>query len=76
MSVELFMLTWCKNFYRCNLILVFLTIITYYCYVIIITPIPLKFCCSGIPDNYKVLFLQGGGTGEFAAVPLNLARGL
>jgi phosphoserine aminotransferase len=25
-----------------------------------------------IPDNYKVLFLQGGGTGEFAAVPLNL----
>lgn len=28
----------------------------------------------GIPDNYKVLFLQGGGTGEFAAVPLNLAR--
>jgi len=25
-----------------------------------------------IPDNYKVLFLQGGGTGQFAAVPLNL----
>ncbi|XP_015517742.2 probable phosphoserine aminotransferase [Neodiprion lecontei] len=25
-----------------------------------------------IPDNYKVLFLQGGGTGMFAAVPLNL----
>ncbi|CAL8249126.1 unnamed protein product [Merluccius merluccius] len=25
-----------------------------------------------IPDNYKVLFLQGGGSGEFSAVPLNL----
>ena len=25
-----------------------------------------------IPANYKVLFLQGGGTGQFAAVPLNL----
>ena len=26
-----------------------------------------------IPANYKVLFLQGGATGQFAAVPLNLA---
>jgi len=26
-----------------------------------------------IPDNYKVLFLQGGATLQFAAVPLNLA---
>ena len=26
-----------------------------------------------IPDTYKVLFLQGGATGQFAAVPLNLA---
>uniref|UniRef100_A0A4W3HY03 Phosphoserine aminotransferase n=1 Tax=Callorhinchus milii TaxID=7868 RepID=A0A4W3HY03_CALMI len=25
-----------------------------------------------IPDNYKVIFLQGGGTGQFSAVPLNL----
>ncbi|XP_064388476.1 phosphoserine aminotransferase-like [Halichondria panicea] len=25
-----------------------------------------------VPDNYKILFLQGGGTGQFAAVPLNL----
>lgn len=25
-----------------------------------------------IPQNYKVLFLQGGGTGLFAAVALNL----
>ncbi|WNV04788.1 3-phosphoserine/phosphohydroxythreonine transaminase [Candidatus Methylospira mobilis] len=25
-----------------------------------------------IPPNYKVLFLHGGGTGQFAAVPLNL----
>ncbi|XP_013385669.1 phosphoserine aminotransferase [Lingula anatina] len=25
-----------------------------------------------IPDNYKVLFLQGGGSGQFAAIPLNL----
>jgi phosphoserine aminotransferase len=26
----------------------------------------------GIPENYKVLFLQGGATGQFAAIPLNL----
>jgi len=26
-----------------------------------------------IPDNYRVLFLQGGATMQFAAVPLNLA---
>jgi len=26
-----------------------------------------------IPDNYKVLFLQGGATGQFAFVPMNLA---
>jgi len=25
-----------------------------------------------IPDNYKVIFMQGGGTGQFSAVPLNL----
>src|SRR5262249_29663334 len=29
----------------------------------------------GVPSNYQVLFLQGGATGQFAAVPLNLARG-
>lgn len=28
----------------------------------------------GIPDNYKVLFLQGGATGMFAAIPLNLSK--
>lgn len=27
-----------------------------------------------IPENYKILFLQGGATGQFAAVPLNLAE--
>ena len=26
-----------------------------------------------IPDNYSVMFLQGGASGQFAAVPLNLA---
>ena len=25
-----------------------------------------------IPDNYKVLFLQGGATLQFSAIPLNL----
>jgi phosphoserine aminotransferase len=25
-----------------------------------------------IPDNYKVLFLQGGASTQFAAVPLNI----
>lgn len=28
-----------------------------------------------IPDNYSVLFMQGGGRGQFAAVPLNLNQG-
>jgi phosphoserine aminotransferase len=28
----------------------------------------------GIPDNYKVLFVQGGASTQFAAVPLNLFR--
>lgn len=28
----------------------------------------------GIPDNYKVLFMQGGATLQFAMVPLNLKR--
>jgi len=27
-----------------------------------------------IPSSYKVLFLQGGATGQFAAIPLNLTR--
>ena len=27
----------------------------------------------GVPGNYKVLFLQGGATLQFAAIPLNLA---
>ncbi len=27
-----------------------------------------------IPDNYKVLFLQGGASTQFAAVPMNLIR--
>ncbi|MCL2432975.1 MAG: 3-phosphoserine/phosphohydroxythreonine transaminase [Clostridia bacterium] len=29
-------------------------------------------CLLGIPQNYKVLFLQGGASMQFAAVPLNL----
>ena len=28
----------------------------------------------GIPDNYKVLFLQGGASQQFAMVPMNLMR--
>jgi phosphoserine aminotransferase len=27
-----------------------------------------------IPDNYKVLFMQGGATTQFAGVPLNLTK--
>src|SRR4030067_2248021 len=26
----------------------------------------------GVPDDYRVLFLQGGATGQFAAVPMQL----
>ena len=29
----------------------------------------------GIPANYKVLFLQGGASSQFAAAPMNLLRG-
>ena len=29
----------------------------------------------GIPSNYKVLFLQGGASSQFAMVPMNLFRG-
>ena len=28
-----------------------------------------------VPDDYSVLFLQGGATAQFAAIPLNLLRG-
>lgn len=27
---------------------------------------------AGIPDNYRVLFIQGGATQQFAMVPMNL----
>lgn len=30
---------------------------------------------AGIPQNYKVLFLQGGASSQFAMVPMNLLRG-
>ncbi len=29
----------------------------------------------GIPNNYKVLFLQGGASSQFAMIPMNLLRG-
>ncbi len=29
----------------------------------------------GIPDNYKVLFLQGGATAQFSYIPLNILQG-
>jgi phosphoserine aminotransferase len=29
----------------------------------------------GIPKNYKVLFLQGGASAQFAVIPMNLLRG-
>ena len=28
----------------------------------------------GIPDNYKVLFLQGGASQQFAMIPMNLMK--
>ena len=28
-----------------------------------------------IPDNYKVLFLQGGASAQFSAIPMNMLRG-
>lgn len=29
----------------------------------------------GVPDNYNVLFLQGGASSQFAAIPMNLMAG-
>jgi len=29
----------------------------------------------GVPSNYKVLFLQGGASAQFATIPMNLLRG-
>lgn len=29
---------------------------------------------AGIPSNYKVLFLQGGASSQFAMIPMNLLR--
>ena len=29
-----------------------------------------------VPDNYKVLFLQGGASAQFSAIPLNFMNGL
>ena len=29
----------------------------------------------GVPDNYRVLFLQGGASTQFSAIPLNLMNG-
>lgn len=40
--------------------------------VLILFPVPPT---SQVPDNYEILFLQGGGTGQFASVPLNLTSG-
>ena len=34
----------------------------------------LYFFRRKVPDNYKILLLQGGGTGQFAAIPLNLTQ--
>ena len=31
-------------------------------------------CLMGIPDNYKVLFLQGGASQQFAMIPMNLMK--
>ena len=28
----------------------------------------------GVPENYRVIFMQGGATAQFAAIPLNLMR--
>ncbi|MDP8033625.1 3-phosphoserine/phosphohydroxythreonine transaminase [Pasteurella atlantica] len=28
----------------------------------------------GIPDNYSILFLQGGAKGQFSAIPMNLTK--
>jgi hypothetical protein len=34
----------------------------------------LSYNYRGIPSNYKILFLQGGGAAQFAALPINLCE--
>lgn len=29
----------------------------------------------GVPDDYSILWMQGGATGQFSAIPMNLLRG-
>lgn len=38
-------------------------------YLSLLSPVLLP---RAVPDNYKVIFVQGGGSGQFSAVPLNL----
>ena len=40
-----------------------------------LTPLHSPSSCSQVPDSHEVLLLQGGGTGQFAAIPLNLTSG-
>ena len=42
--------------------------------VICVQIIYIRFVCRNIPSNYKILFLQGGATAQFSAVPLNLLQ--
>ena len=34
------------------------------------------FSLRDIPENYKILFMQGGCTGMFAAVAMNFLKGI
>uniref|UniRef100_A0AC35TV43 Aspartate carbamoyltransferase n=1 Tax=Rhabditophanes sp. KR3021 TaxID=114890 RepID=A0AC35TV43_9BILA len=33
-----------------------------------------KLMC--VPDNYEIVFMQGGGSAQFAAIPLNIAKSI
>ena len=48
--------------------------VTPYLHLFLFKPLFLLYF-RNIPDNYKVLFLQGGCSGMFAAVPLNFLSG-
>jgi phosphoserine aminotransferase len=42
-----------------------------FCKIILYTLRSFKYSVRSIPDSYAVLFLQGGATGQFSAIPLN-----
>lgn len=59
------------SYYNCTLTHAVI-IVLYVCCNIQFHFFPFIFFFRDVPSNYQILFLQGGGTGQFSAIPLNL----